>query len=116
MFPHSLAIWSSVSSKMIVLVMVLRSLSLRHMVWTWTATEFPCTTDARILVQNGADIEAVELEHGGTPLAEAVREDQPDMVRFLLQQGANPDAPEGSAWSTARAIARQKGNEEILAD
>ncbi len=69
---------------------------------------------ARVLIENGADVDAVELEHGGTTLAEAVRRGQPEMVKFLIEQGADPDAPEGSTWGTPRAVAERREDREML--
>jgi len=69
---------------------------------------------ARVLIENGAEVDAVELEHGGTPLAEAVRHDQYEMVAFLIEKGADPDAPEDSVWGTARAVAERNGRLEML--
>jgi ankyrin repeat protein len=68
---------------------------------------------ASVLLENGAEIDSVDLEFGSTPLAEAVREGQTEMVKFLREQGADPDAPEKSTWGTARAVAKRKGDEEM---
>ena len=62
---------------------------------------------AAALLEAGADLEAVELEHGGTPLAAAARAGEAEMVAFLLEKGADADAPPGSPWATARARARE---------
>jgi ankyrin repeat protein len=64
---------------------------------------------AKVLLDWGADINALDLEYGGTPLAEAVRQNKQEMAIFLLNQGADPDAPAGYPCATARATAaRQK--------
>ena len=68
---------------------------------------------AEALLDAGANINAIELEFGGTPLAEAVREGKSDMVKFLLSRGANPNAPEGSEWATAKATAKRQDDPEI---
>ena len=68
---------------------------------------------ASVLLDNGAEIDSVDLEFGSTPLAEAVREGQAEMVKFLLERGADPDAPKESTWGTARAAAKRMGDEEI---
>lgn len=69
---------------------------------------------ARVLIESGAEIDAVELEHGGTALAEAVRRDHLEMVTFLIDRGADPDVPAGSDWGTPRSVAMRKGCEEML--
>ena len=71
------------------------------------AAEKGAVEAAAALLQVGADLEAVELEHGGTPLAAAARAGAAEMVVFLLEKGADPDAPAGSPWATARARARE---------
>lgn len=68
---------------------------------------------ARILLEYGADIDAVELESGGTPLAAAAREGQVEMVRFLIERGADPAVPTESPWATPLAWAEKKGHREI---
>jgi RNA polymerase sigma factor (sigma-70 family) len=68
---------------------------------------------AEALLDAGANIDAIELEYGGTALAEAVREGQIEMVKFLLNRGANPNAPEGSEWATAKATAQRQDDPEI---
>lgn len=77
---------------------------------------------ARVLIENGAEIDAIELEHGGTALAEAVRRGEKEMVKFLIEQGADPieqgadpDEPEGSNWGTPREVAKRKDDAEMLA-
>ena len=68
---------------------------------------------AEALLDAGADIEAVELEYGGTPLAAAARKGQVDMVSFLLEKGADLDNPRESPWATAPAWAERTANEDI---
>jgi RNA polymerase sigma factor (sigma-70 family) len=78
------------------------------------ATEDGNVPVARLLLEAGADINAIELEQGGTPLAGAVREEKAEMVRFLLERGADALAPVDSEWATPLYWARKKGNEEII--
>ena len=70
---------------------------------------------ARVFLELGADIEAVELEYGGTPLAAAVRKGQAEMVRFLLEQGADPAAPAESSWAQPLYWAEKEGHGEVAA-
>jgi ankyrin repeat protein len=68
---------------------------------------------AAVLLDAGADIDAIELEFGGTALAEAVRENQREMVEFLLARGADPRLPAGAPWATPLSWADARGYEEI---
>ncbi len=70
---------------------------------------------ARVFLELGADIEAVELEYGGTPLAAAARKGQAEMVRFLLEQGADPAAPAQSPWAQPLCRAQKEGHGEAAA-
>jgi ankyrin repeat protein len=70
---------------------------------------------AAALLEAGADLEAIELEHGGTPLSAAARSKQPEMVAFLLERGADPDHPKQSPWATARAWAQKEATAKVLA-
>jgi ankyrin repeat protein len=47
---------------------------------------------AKLLLKAGADIEARETWGGQTPLHWAASQDQPDMVRFVISKGADPDS------------------------
>ena len=71
------------------------------------AAEKDAVEAAAALLEAGAELEAVELEHGGTPLAAAARAEEAEMVAFLLEKGADPDGPPGSPWATARTRARE---------
>ena len=57
----------------------------------------------------------VELEYGGTPLAAAARKGQTEMVRFLLEQGADPAAPAESPWAQPLYWAEKEGHGEVAA-
>ena len=70
---------------------------------------------ARVFLELGADIQAVELEYGGTPLAAAARKGQAEMVRFLLNQGADPTAPAQSPWAQPLHWAEKEGHGEVAA-
>lgn len=70
---------------------------------------------ARLYLELGADLDALELEHGGTPLAAAAREGQSEMVRFLLEHGADAAAPADSPWGQPLAQAERAGQAEIAA-
>ena len=67
------------------------------------------------LLENGADIDAVDLRERTTPLGYAARKAQADMVRFLLDQGANPAAPEDREWARPLAYAQLEGHAAVAA-
>jgi uncharacterized protein len=67
---------------------------------------------ARLLIEHGADINAVDEEYQSTPLGMAVRWGHKDMVAYLLQQGADPNKS-GAAWSAPLAWAKKKGFSDI---
>jgi uncharacterized protein len=70
---------------------------------------------ARLLLDHGADIDAVDDEYRTTPLGMAARWGQRKMVSFLLERAANPNKA-GASWSTPLAWARTKGHAEIVKD
>jgi ankyrin repeat protein len=67
---------------------------------------------ARLLLDHGADIDAVDDEYRSTPLGFAARWGRRPLVELLLSSGANPNVA-GAAWSTPIAWARKKGHAEI---
>jgi ankyrin repeat protein len=80
---------------------------------------------AALLLDAGADINALEVEFQGTPLAAAVRswcrEVDPDqaqrrrrMVQFLLKRGAAINLPGDEPWATPMAWATRYGRRDIV--
>src|SRR5262249_37702930 len=69
---------------------------------------------ARLLLDHGADINAVDEEYQSTPLGLAARWGQREMVAFLLERGADPNKS-GAPWATPLAWARKKGHTDIEA-
>jgi ankyrin repeat protein len=67
---------------------------------------------ARLLLDHGADINAVDEEYRSTPLGLAARWGHREMVALLLERGADP-IKSGASWSTPLAWARKKGHAEI---
>ena len=67
---------------------------------------------ARLLVDHGAAIDAIDEEYQSTPLGLAARRGQRALVEFLLTRGANPDAA-GAPWATPLSWARRYGHDEI---
>jgi hypothetical protein len=66
----------------------------------------------RLLIEHGAELDAIEDEYRSTPLGLAARWGRRSLVELLLERGANPGAA-GAAWSTPLAWARAKGHAEI---
>ena len=67
---------------------------------------------ARLLVEHGADIDAIDEEYRSTPLGLAARRGQRNLVGFLLERGADPNLA-GAPWATPLAWARKKGYEDV---
>jgi ankyrin repeat protein len=80
---------------------------------------------AAVLLDAGADINALEVEFQGTPLAAAVRSWCRDvhpkqalrrrqMVQFLLKRGAATNLPGDEPWATPLAWATRYGRRDIV--
>ena len=67
---------------------------------------------ARLLLDHGAEIDAVDDEYRSTPLGFAARWGQTAMVAWLLERGADANRA-GAQWSTPLAWARKKGHGDI---
>jgi ankyrin repeat protein len=70
---------------------------------------------ATLLLDHGAAIDAVDDEFRSTPLGLAARWGHREMVRFLLDRGADKEAA-GAAWARPIEWARKKGHRKIEAD
>ena len=66
----------------------------------------------KLLIDHGADINAVDEEYQSTPLGMAARWGQEEIVELLLDAGADP-ARSGAPWSTPIVWAEKKGHERI---
>ena len=67
---------------------------------------------AKLLLDHGADSDAIDEEYRSTPLGVAARRGQSALVEFLLERGANPSAA-GASWATPLAWAEKKGHGRI---
>jgi ankyrin repeat protein len=70
---------------------------------------------ARLLLDYGADINAVDEEYRSTPLGLAARWGQREMVALLLEHGADPNRSNAS-WATPLAWTLRKGHADIEVD
>ncbi len=71
-------------------------------------------TKAELLLAHGADIDAIDEEYRSSPLGVAARSGQEDMVRMLLDRGADPVAA-GAGWAVPATWAEKKGHDDIQA-
>jgi ankyrin repeat protein len=71
------------------------------------------TDIAEVLLEFGADIDAVDAEWSSTPLGWAVRHGQKEMVRFLVGRGADVSVPVDRHWAQPVEWARRSGDEEM---
>jgi ankyrin repeat protein len=67
---------------------------------------------ARLLLDNGAELDAIDDEYRSTPLGLAARWGRRPLVELLLSRGANPNAA-GAEWSTPIEWARKKAHHEV---
>jgi ankyrin repeat protein len=69
---------------------------------------------AEVLLEFGADLDAVETEWSSTPMGWAARHGQKEMVSWLLSRGADPWAPADRRWAWPVEWASRKGFGEIV--
>jgi ankyrin repeat protein len=68
-----------------------------------------------LLLDHGADIDAVDEDYSSTPLGFAARWGRREVVTFLLGRGADPNKA-GAPWARPLAWARKKGHADLEAD
>ncbi len=69
---------------------------------TWHVTEQDRIVFARKLIDHGAELNVLGGERQSTPLAMAVRFEWPELARFMLEAGADPNLA-GASWATPLA-------------
>ena len=67
---------------------------------------------ARLLVDHGAEIDAIDEEYRSTPLGLAARRGQRATVTLLLERGADPNLA-AAPWATPLAWASKKGHDDL---
>jgi len=82
---------------------------LHDVAWTGDARK------ARLLIDRGAALDAIDEEYRSTPLGFAARWGKRDVAALLLERGANVGAA-AAPWATPLAWARMKGHTEIERD
>jgi ankyrin repeat protein len=70
--------------------------------------------NAIAFINNGANLNARDEELSSTPLGWAAKFGRLDMVKLLLERGADPDLPGGPAWATPLAWAKRRGHTDIV--
>ena len=70
---------------------------------------------ASLLLDHGADINAIDDEYQSTPLGYAAHFGRREAVALLLERGADPNKA-GAPWATPMAWARKRGHAEIESD
>jgi ankyrin repeat protein len=68
-----------------------------------------------LLLDHGAELNAIDDEFRSTPLGVAARWGRRDVVAQLIERGADPNAS-GAAWATPLAWARKKGHADVESD
>ena len=70
---------------------------------------------AKTLLEFGARLNVRDETLRSTPLGWACRWGRPELVRLLLERGADPVEADAEPWATPIAWARKSDNREILA-
>jgi ankyrin repeat protein len=64
---------------------------------------------AKLLLDHGADIDAIDDEYRSTPLGIAARWGRKELAELLLERGADPTGA-GAAWAIPSVWAERKGH------
>jgi len=96
-----------------------RGMNPNHMNWQRTTLlhDMAWEGDIRkavLLLDHGADIDAVDDEFRSTPLGIAARWGRREVVKLLLDRGADPNRA-GASWATPLAWAVRKGHSDLAA-
>jgi hypothetical protein len=67
---------------------------------------------ACLLIDHGADIDAIDVDYQSTPLGYAARNGYGELVALFLNRGADPTRA-GEPWATPLAWAEKRGHTQI---
>lgn len=95
-----------------------RGLNPNHMNWRGFTLlhDMAHTNDvpkARLLIEHKADLNRIDDEYRSTPLGYAARWGHVEMVKLLLDCGADPEKS-GAPWSTPLEWAQKKNHDEVV--
>ena len=98
-------------------MLIERGMNPKHMTWHRVTLLHDMAQDgdiakATLLLDHGADIDALDGEYRSTPLGMAARWGRLDMVTFLLERGADPNKS-GAPWAMPIRWAQRKGHQAI---
>jgi hypothetical protein len=101
-------------------VLLERGMNPNHMNWHRTTLLHDMAWEddrrkAQLLLDHGAAIDSLDDEFQSTPLGLAARWGRRDIVRLLLERGADPNKS-GAPWATPLAWADKKGHRGTAAD
>ncbi len=67
-----------------------------------------------LLLEFGAAIDPIDMEYQSTPLGFAARGGQVEVVKRLLEAGADPNLPEHPPWAKPLAWAKARNHQEVV--
>ncbi len=67
-----------------------------------------------LLLEFGAEIDPIDMEYQSTPLGFAARGGQAEVVKHLLDAGADPNLPENPPWAKPLAWAKARNHQEVV--
>ncbi|KAL6406253.1 Ankyrin repeat domain-containing protein 50 [Ilyonectria robusta] len=78
------------------------------------ASYFGHSAVVKLLLQQGAEVESKDEDHGGTPLWWAARSGHEAVVKLLLDKGADVDSGKGHYGGTPLWLAAENGHEAVF--
>ena len=107
-------------NRAIISVLIEKGLNINKPNWVGRTFLHKCAEEddvntADILLEFGANIDAIEAVYGETPIASAARCGKVKMVTFLKEKGADLSGDSKNSWSQPILIAESKGYSEVIA-